>query len=59
MINVHLGSGIYMEMDHGALLDFCGKKQKLLKEKEEYLTGAHRYMYILTVTGVCPQISSD
>ena len=40
MITVHLGSGIYMEMDHQAALEFCGAKQKLLKLKEDRLTGS-------------------
>lgn len=38
MITVHLGSGIYMEMDHEHALDFCSQKQTLLKSKEERLT---------------------
>ena len=38
-INVHLGSGLYAELSHDDLFDFCNKKRDLLKKKEEFQTG--------------------
>jgi len=38
-INVHLGSGLYAELSHDELFQFCKKKRNLLKKKEEFQTG--------------------
>jgi len=37
-INVHLGSGLYAELSHEELFQFCKKKRNLLKKKEEFQT---------------------